>query len=110
MQRAYGTLTAVFPGKLTAKLPDVAYVPEVAFISFTLMAAHEQGVRCATEEERLCISLFGERVGFEGGRSNFTLVLLAGLSQTVAVCHSPHPPEDCVESGCNFPLMFPFLA
>lgn len=73
------------------------------------MAAHERRVRCATEGEGLCISLFGGWLGFEGSRSSFTLVLLAWLSQTMAVCHSHHPREDCVEYGCNFPLMFSVL-
>ena len=34
----YGTLTVVFPGDLTVKLLDVAYVPELAFNLFSLMA------------------------------------------------------------------------
>ena len=33
-----GTLTVVFPGDLTVKLLDVAYVPELAFNLFSLMA------------------------------------------------------------------------
>ena len=40
----YGTLTAVFPEDLTVKLLDVAYVPDIAFSLFSLMAAHKQGV------------------------------------------------------------------
>ena len=38
----YGTLTVVFPGDLTVKLLDVAYVPDLAFNLFSLMAAHER--------------------------------------------------------------------
>ena len=34
----YGTLTVVSPGDLTVKLLDVAYVPEIAFNLFSLMA------------------------------------------------------------------------
>ena len=34
----YSTLTVVFPGDLTVKLLDVAYVPELAFNLFSLMA------------------------------------------------------------------------
>ena len=39
----YRTLTVVFPGDRTVKLMDVAYVPEIAFNLFSLMAAHKQG-------------------------------------------------------------------
>ncbi|CAM9954547.1 unnamed protein product, partial [Laminaria digitata] len=45
----YGTLTVVFPGDLTVKLLDVAYVPDLAFNLFSLMAAHKQGVGFMTE-------------------------------------------------------------
>ena len=38
----YGALTVVFPGDLTVKLLDVAYVPDLAFNLFSLMAAHER--------------------------------------------------------------------
>ncbi|CAM9165641.1 unnamed protein product, partial [Laminaria digitata] len=58
----YGTLTVVFPGDLTVKLLDVAYVPDLAFNLFSLMAAHKQGVGFMTEEEDLCISLFDGRL------------------------------------------------
>ena len=56
----YSTLTVVFPGDLTVKLLDVAYVPELVFM-FSLMAAHKQGVGFMTEEEDLCISPFDGR-------------------------------------------------
>ena len=36
----YGTLTLVFPGDMTVKLLDVGDVPDLAFIFFSLMAAH----------------------------------------------------------------------
>ena len=53
----YGTLTVVFPGDLTVKVLDVAHMLDIAFNSFSLMAAHEQGVRFTTEEEA-CAFLF----------------------------------------------------
>ena len=68
----YGTLTVVFPGDLTVKLLDVAYVPELAFNMFSLMAAHKQGVGFMTEEEDLCISLFDGRLRFEGDGSSYS--------------------------------------
>ncbi|CAM9259353.1 unnamed protein product, partial [Laminaria digitata] len=37
----YGTLTVVCPGDLTVNLLDVAYVPDLAFNLFSLMAAHK---------------------------------------------------------------------
>ena len=46
----YGTLTVVFPGGLTVKLLDVAYVPHIAFNMFSLTAAYKQEVRFTTEE------------------------------------------------------------
>ncbi|CAN0295766.1 unnamed protein product, partial [Laminaria digitata] len=67
----YGTLTAVFPGDLTVKLLDVAYVPDIAFNLFSLMAAHEHGVGFMTEK-KLCISLFNGRLKFEGDGSSYS--------------------------------------
>ena len=49
----YGTLTAVFPGDLTVKLLDKAYVPDIVFNLVSILAAHKQGVRSTTEEEGL---------------------------------------------------------
>ncbi|CAM9550752.1 unnamed protein product, partial [Laminaria digitata] len=40
----YGTLTVAFTGDLTVKLLDVAFVPDLAFNLFSLMAAHKQSV------------------------------------------------------------------
>ena len=40
----YGTLTVVFPGDLTVTTLDVAYMPDLAFICFSLTAAHKQGL------------------------------------------------------------------
>ncbi|CAM9400002.1 unnamed protein product [Laminaria digitata] len=62
----YVMLTVVFPGDLTVKLLDVAYVPDLAFNLFSLMAAHKQGVGFMTEEEDVCISLFDGRLRFKG--------------------------------------------
>ena len=53
----YGTLTVVFPGDLTGKLLDVAYVPDIAFNLCSLMAARKQGVTFTAEEEILCIEV-----------------------------------------------------
>ena len=50
----YGTQTVVFPGNLTVKVLDVAYVPDLAFNLFLLMTAHKQGVGFTTEEENFC--------------------------------------------------------
>ena len=62
----YRTLTVVFPGDVTVKLLDVAYVPDTAFKLFLLMAAHKQGVRFTSEEKDLCSSLSNGRLRFEG--------------------------------------------
>ena len=59
-------LAVVFPGDLTVKLLDVAYVPDTAFKLFLLMAAHKQGVRFTSEEKDLCSSLSNGRLRFEG--------------------------------------------
>ena len=37
----YGTLSVVFPGDLTVKLFDVAYVPDIEFNLFSLFTAHK---------------------------------------------------------------------
>ena len=57
----YGTLAVLFPGGLTVKLLDVAYVPDIAFNLLSLMAAHTQRDRFKTGKEGLCISLFDGR-------------------------------------------------
>ncbi|CAN0405461.1 unnamed protein product [Laminaria digitata] len=54
----YGTLTAVFPGDLTVKLLDVAYVPDIAFNLFALMAAHKHGVGIESNETAVDINGF----------------------------------------------------
>ncbi|CAN0530962.1 unnamed protein product, partial [Laminaria digitata] len=77
----YGTLTAVFPGDLTVKLLDVAYAPDIAFNLFSLMAAHKHGVGIEPDD----------------GYVPFPLL-------------TPDPSENCVETGCDFPLAFPVLA
>ena len=51
---------------------DVAYVPELAFDVFSLMAAHKQGVGFMTEEEGVCFSPFGGRLRFEGDGSSYS--------------------------------------
>ena len=109
----YGTLTVVFPGDLTVKLLDVAYVPEIAFNLFSLMAAHKQGVAFTTEEKDLCISLFNGRLRFEGDGSSYS-----GFAYRIEPdggyvpfpLETPNPPETCVEYGCDFPSAFPVLA
>ena len=45
----YATLTVVFPGDL---LLDLAYVPEIAFNLFSLLAAHKRGVAFTNEEKK----------------------------------------------------------
>ncbi|CAM9287200.1 unnamed protein product, partial [Laminaria digitata] len=67
----YGTLTAVFPGGLIVKLLDVAYMPDIAFNLFSLMAAQKHGVGFMTEK-KLCISLFNGRLKFEGDGSSYS--------------------------------------
>ena len=58
----YGTLDVVFPGDLSVKLFDVAYVLDITFNLFSPTAAHKQGVRFTTEVEGLCISTFDGRL------------------------------------------------
>ena len=62
----YGTTAVVFPGYLTVKLSDLAYLPAIAFALFSLMAAHKRGVRFTTEEAGLSIAPFDGRLRFEG--------------------------------------------
>ena len=109
----YGTLTVVFPRDLTVNLLNVAYVPEIAFNLFWLIAAHKQGVACTTEEKDLCISLFNGRLRFEGDESSYS-----GFAYRIepddgygpSPLETPNPAEICVEYGCVFSLAFPVLA
>ena len=109
----YGTLTVVFPGDLTVKLLDVAYMPDLAFNLFSLMAAHKQGVGFMTGDEGLCISLFDGRLTFEGdgsSYSNFACRIEPGNGYVPFPLLTPDPAEDRVETGCDYPLAFPMLA
>ncbi|CAN0386005.1 unnamed protein product, partial [Laminaria digitata] len=63
------------------KLLDVAYVPDIAFNLFSLMAAHKHGLGIEPDD----------------GYVPFPLL-------------TPDPSENCVETGCDFPLAFPVLA
>ena len=108
----YGTLTVVFPGDLTVNLLDVAYVPDLAFNLFSLMAAHKQGVGFMTEEEGLCISLFDGRLRFEGdgsSYSNFAYRIEPDKGYVPFPLLTPSPPENRVD-GSDFPLAIPVLA
>ena len=105
----YGTQT-VFPGDLTVKLLDVAYVPEIAFSLFSLMAAHKQGVAFTTEEKDLCISLFSGRLRFGGDASSYYYRIEPDDGYVPFPLETPNPAETCVGYGCNFPLAFPVLA
>ena len=60
-----GSLTVVFPGDLIVKLLDAAYVPDIAFKLFSLMAARKQRVR-SDGRGRLVYFSFDGRFRFEG--------------------------------------------
>ena len=102
----------VFPEDLIVKPLDVAYMPDIAFNLFSLMAVHKQGVGCTTEEKDLCISLFTGRLRFEGDGSRYS-----GFAYRIEPDDgyvpfpllTPNPPETCKESGCDFALAFPVL-
>ena len=109
----YGTVTLVLRGDLPVKLLDVAHVPVIAINLFSLMAAHTQWVRFTTEEEGLCISLFDGRLRFEGIGSNYsgsTCRIKPNDGYAPFPLLTPNLPDDCAESGCDFPLAFPVLA
>ena len=109
----HGTLIYVFPEDLTVKLLDVAYMPDIAFNVFSVIAAHRQGVRFTTEEEALRISPFDGRLGFEGDESSFSgfaCRIEPGDGHVPFPLLTPNPPEDCVQSGCDFLLAYLVLA
>ncbi|CAN0450323.1 unnamed protein product, partial [Laminaria digitata] len=99
----YGTLTAVFPGDLTVKLLDVAYLPDIAFNLFSLMAAHKHGVGFMTEKN-LCISLFSGRLKFEGdgsSYSSFACRIEPDDGYVPFPLLTPDPSENCVETAVD---------
>ena len=109
----YGTLTVVFPGYLTVKVLDVAYMPDLAFILFPLMVAHKQEVGFMIDDEGLYTSLFDGRLRFEGdgsSYSNFTCRIEPDNGYVPFPLLTPDPAENRVETGCDFPLAFPVLA
>ena len=95
----YGTLTVVFPGDLTVKLLDVAYVPDLAFNLFSQMAAHKQGVGFNIEDKDLYVSLFNVRLRFEGDGSSypgFAYRIESDDGYVPFPLLTPNPPETCV--------------
>ena len=89
---------------------DVAYVPDLAFNLFSLMAAHKQGVGFTTEAKDLCISLFNRRLRFEGDGSGYS-----GFADRIELDDgyvpfpllTPNLHETCLVT--IFPLPFPCL-
>ena len=109
----YGTLMVAFPGDLTVKLLDLAYMPKLAFNLFSLMAAHKQGVGFMTEEEDLCFSLFDGRLRFEGdgsSYSNFAYRIEPDNGYVPFPLLTPNLPENNADTGSALPLTFPVLA
>ena len=68
----YGALTVAFPGNLTVKLLDVAFMPQLSRNRFSLMTAHRPGVGFKTEESGMRISLRDGRLRFEGEGSGYS--------------------------------------
>ena len=62
-----GTVTIVFPsdtGDVTLRLEDVAYVPELKFNLFSLVAAHQHRLYFKPEEDEVTLSLLDGRLKF----------------------------------------------
>ena len=92
-------LAVVFPGDLTVKLLDVAYVPDLAFNLFSQMAAHKQGVGFNIEDKDLYVSLFNVRLRFEGDGSSypgFAYRIESDDGYVPFPLLTPNPPETCV--------------
>lgn len=105
----YGTRPDVVSGYLADRLPNVAYVPDIALNLFSLMATHEQGARCTTEED-LCLNLFNGRLKFEGdgcSYSTFAYRVEPDDGYVPFLILVPDSSGNCVETGCDLPLAFP---
>ena len=68
----YGAPTVAFPGNLTVKLLDVAFMPQLSRNRFSLMTAHRPGVGFKTEESGMRISLRDGRLRFEREGSGYS--------------------------------------
>ena len=68
----YGALTVAFPGNLTVKLLDVAFMPQLSRNRFSLMTSHRRGVGFKTEQRGMRISLRDGRPRFEGDGSGYS--------------------------------------
>ena len=109
----YGTLTVVSPGDLAVKLLDVGYVSDLAFHLFSLMDAYNHVVGFMTEEEGLCISLFNERLRFEGdGFSyfNFACIVEPDNGYVPFPLLTPDSAENRAKIDCDSPQALPVLA
>ena len=68
----YGAPTVAFPGNLTVKLLDVAFMPQLSRNRFSLMTSHRRGVGFKTEQRGMRISLRDGRPRFEGDGSGYS--------------------------------------
>ena len=71
----YGSLTVVFANKeggITVRLEKVAYVTDLAFNFFSLMAAHTRGVGFATDDEDISVTLVDGRLRFFSDGSGYS--------------------------------------
>ena len=62
-----GTVTVVFPsetGDVTLRIEDVAYVPDLGFNLFSLIAAHQNKMYYRPEEDEITLSLLDGRLRF----------------------------------------------
>ena len=63
----YGSLTVIFANKeggIAVRLEKAAYVLDLAFNLFSLMAAHTRGVGFATDDEDISVTLVDGRLRF----------------------------------------------
>ena len=71
----YGSLTVVFANKergITVRLEKVAYVPDLAFNLFSLMATHTRGLGFATDDEDMSVTLVDGRLRFFSDGSGYS--------------------------------------
>ena len=59
-------------GRLAVRLEKVAYVPDLAFNLFSLMATHTRGLGFATDDEDMSVTLVDGRLRFFSDGSGYS--------------------------------------
>ena len=109
--KCYGSLTVVFPNKaggVTVRLERVAYVPDLAFNLFSLMAAHTRGVSFTTDDSDKSVTLLDGRLRFWSDGTGYSMHMVGELILMMSAPPLPRWYLDLLRIQCNLTPLFPW--